>query len=165
MAACHSCHAEVVPGTRWCGICHSNLVDPKLGHLASPGKRLAAYFLDGLVPLVAFMLILVVAGVGSASGSDSAGSGGAVLGLLLLLAYVVWAFTLFSRGTTPGKRLLGMSVIKENGQRAGFFTMLIRESIGKAISAMVFSLGFLWILIDRDNQGWHDKLVSTYVVR
>jgi len=48
---------------------------------------------------------------------------------------------------------------------AGFFIMLIREWIGKAIiSGMIFSLGFLWILFDRDNQGWHDKLVSTYVV-
>ena len=42
--------------------------------------------------------------------------------------------------------------------------MLIRELIGKAISGMILLLGFLWILFDQDNQGWHDKLVSTYVV-
>lgn len=42
--------------------------------------------------------------------------------------------------------------------------MLIREWIGKAISGLLLSLGFLWILFDRDKQGWHDKLMSTYVV-
>lgn len=72
--------------------------------------------------------------------------------------------SLFSRGTTPGKNLLGMRVIKEDGQHAGFLTMLIRECIGKWISGLVFALGFLWILFDRDNQGWHDKLMSTYVI-
>ena len=61
--------------------------------------------------------------------------------------------------------MLGMRVIKEDGSSAGFGTMLIREWIGKLISAMIFSLGFIWILIDKDKQGWHDKLMSTYVVQ
>ena len=47
---------------------------------------------------------------------------------------------------------------------ATLITLLIREWIGKSISALVLSLGFLWILIDKENQGWHDKLMSTYVV-
>lgn len=164
MASCPSCSNEIPAGTRWCGICHANVVQPELGRLASPGKRLAAYFLDVLVPLVALFLILVVAGIGGSAGTEDGGAGGALLGFALLIGYVVWAFALFARGTTPGKRILGMWVIKEDGRRAGFFTMLVREWIGKAISGMIFSLGFLWILIDRDNQGWHDKLVSTYVV-
>ncbi|MCL6558264.1 MAG: RDD family protein, partial [Firmicutes bacterium] len=46
----------------------------------------------------------------------------------------------------------------------GFLTMLIREWIGKWISGLILGLGFLWILFDRDNQGWHDKLMSTYVI-
>ena len=57
-----------------------------------------------------------------------------------------------------------MRVVKEDGRAAGFFAMLIRESIGKTISGMALSLGFLWILFDQDNQGWHDKLMNTYVV-
>ena len=57
-----------------------------------------------------------------------------------------------------------MHLIKENGSKANFFTMLIREWIGYSISGLILSLGFLWILFDRDNQGWHEKLMSTYVV-
>ena len=56
-----------------------------------------------------------------------------------------------------------MRVIKEDGTPAGFMTMRLREWIGKWISGLVLSLGFLWILFDTDNQGWHDTLMSTYV--
>jgi uncharacterized RDD family membrane protein YckC len=96
-------------------------------------------------------------------GAVAAIQSGGVL-VLLMLAYAIWALTLFSRGTTPGKNFLGMEVIDEHGRRATFWRMLAREWIGKAISGLVFGLGYVWILIDRDRQGWHDKLVSTYVV-
>jgi uncharacterized RDD family membrane protein YckC len=82
----------------------------------------------------------------------------------LLLAYVFVALRLFARGTTTGKKLLGMYVIKETGQPAGFGTMLFREWIGKVISGAVLLLGYLWILLDKDRQGWLDKLASTYVI-
>jgi len=141
-------------------------VDPGIGRLASPVKRLGAYCLDLLVPLVALFLILVVAGgVGAAAGTEEGPGVGLFLGFLLFVAYIIWAFVLFARGTTPGKKLLGMRVVKEDGSNAGFLTMLIREWIGKAISGLILSLGFLWILFDRDNQGWHDKLMRTYVVQ
>lgn len=165
MATCPSCNAESPAGVRWCGICHGNLIERSIGRLASPGKRLGAYILDLVIPLTALLLIMVVGGAGAAAGGrDAGGPIGFVLGFGLMIAYVIWAFKLFAQGATPGKRLLGMRVVKEGGQTAGFWTMLGREWIGKWISAMVFSLGFLWILFDRDRQGWHDKLVSTYVV-
>jgi uncharacterized RDD family membrane protein YckC len=84
--------------------------------------------------------------------------------ILLLLAYMVWALRLFARGTTPGKNALGMTVIDDRGNPASFGTMFVREWIGKLISGMVFALGYIWILLDKERQGWHDKLVSTYVV-
>ena len=156
MATCSSCNVEVVPGTRWCHICHTNLVDPSLGKLASPGKRLLAFALDIGIPVFLYMIGLVAL----ATGSDTPG----VVFFLVLLAYTAMALVLFSRGTTPGKRVLGMRVIKEDGTRAGFMTMLIRETVGKLISGVAILLGFLWILLDKDNQGWHDKLMSTYVI-
>jgi uncharacterized RDD family membrane protein YckC len=166
MANCPSCSAEVAPGTRWCGICRTNVLNPRIGRLASPGKRLGAYFLDLLVTLVVLVLFLIfgVVGDGAATGTEGGTGVGVLLGNVLFLGYIVWAFMLFAKGMTPGKKLLGMRVIKEDGTSAGFFTMLIREWIGKAISGLILSLGFLWILFDRDKQGWHDKLMSTYVV-
>jgi uncharacterized RDD family membrane protein YckC len=164
MSQCPSCNASFVAGSRWCSICHVNIVKPALGSLSSPGKRLGGYILDLAAPFFAFITILAVAGAGAATGSDTGLGMGGLLAIALAVGYAVWALILFSRGTTPGKHLLGMHVMKEDGRRAGFLTMLVREWVGKFISGMIMALGFLWILFDRDNQGWHDKLMSTYVV-
>jgi len=165
MATCTACNSEILPGARWCGICHTNAVSPEVGKLASPGSRLGAYILDWILPMMALFMIIVLGGIGGAAGAEDGAGLGIFLGFLLLLGYVIWAFTLFVNGTTPGKRMLGMWVVKENGQRAGFVTMFFREWVGKTISTWIFSLGFVWILIYQDNQGWHDKLMSTYVVK
>jgi uncharacterized RDD family membrane protein YckC len=154
MAACPSCSSEVPAGSRWCPVCHANALGMG-GHLASPGRRFGAYVLDIAIPMFAFFTMLGIAGASKSVG----------VGFLLLMAYAIWAFRLFSRGTTPGKRLLGMRVVKESGENARFGTMFFREVIGKAISAMILSLGFIWIFLDRDRQGWHDKLASTYVIQ
>ncbi len=163
MVTCSSCNAEVVPGTRWCNICHTNVVNPSLGKLASPGKRLGAFVLDLVIPVTALFLMIAVAGIGGATETEAGAGLGGIIGLLVFLAYIIWALVLFARGTTPGKKVLGMRVIKEDGTPAGFMTMLLREWIGKWISGLILLLGFLWILFDKDNQGWHDKLMSTYV--
>lgn len=164
MSACSSCNAEVPAGARWCGICHVNLLNPGIGRLASPGKRLGAYFLDLLIPAIAFVVMLGAFGTGVATETEGGSAAGVLFAFVLFVAYVVWALKLFAHGTTPGKMMLGMRVVKENGDAAGFGTMLLREWIGKLISGMLLSIGYLWILFDRDRQGWHDKLASTFVV-
>jgi len=164
MKYCGSCGTEVAPGSRWCGICRTNVLNQSIGRLASPGKRLGAHVLDMAMPVVALLVIFTVAGAGIATQTEAGAGVGLLFGVGLLGAYVIWAFMLFAQGVTPGKKLLGMRVVKEDGTSAGFFTMLIREWIGKLISGLILSLGFLWILFDRDKQGWHDKLMSTFVV-
>ena len=166
VTSCPSCGADRMAGTQWCAICRSNINNPALGRLATPGKRLGAYVLDGVIPLgvvwfllMGFVFDSVVTGDGS-----TVGGFGSLIALGILVAYCIVALVLFTRGTTPGKHLLHMRIIKENGADAGFWTMLGREWIGKWISGMIFSLGYVWILIDKENQGWHDKILATYVV-
>ena len=160
MSTCPRCKYQVAAGRRWCTICRTNVVDGEIGRLASPGRRLTAFCLDLLAP---------VAAVGDRSSWSSAavpaGSGETFLGLALLLAFCIWSLVLFMRGTTPGKKILGLRVVREDGSNANFFTMLLREWIGKWILGACLFLGFVWVLIDGDNQGWHDKLASTYVVQ
>ena len=165
MAKCHSCNADLTPGARWCNLCRAHTMSPKIGRLASPAKRLGAFLLDGILPLVALAVIFGVAGTAEATDSGLGRTVGNILAFGLFIGYVVWALMLFAtEGMTPGKYLLGLRVIKEDGSVAGFLTMLIREWVGKWISSFVLSLGFLWILLDKENQGWHDKLMNTYVV-
>ncbi len=33
------------------------------------------------------------------------------------------------------------------------------------ITAVVILPGYVWILIDKKKQGWHDKIAGTYVVK
>ena len=165
MAKCHSCNADLTPGARWCNLCRAHTMSPRIGRLASPAKRLGAFLLDGILPLVAFAVIFGVAGTAEATDSSLGRTVGNILAFGLFIGYVVWALRLFAtEGMTPGKYLLGLRVIKEDGSVAGFLTMLIREWVGKWISSFILSLGFLWILLDKENQGWHDKLMNTYVV-
>ena len=152
---CGSCGIAKAPGMRWCTACHTHTLNPAFGRVAAPGKRLGAAFMDNIIPgsILGFLVIA----------SALTGPFGIIF-LLGMFAFAGWSLYLFCSGTTPGKKALGLTVIKEDGTRAGFGTMLVREWIGKWLSGMVFSLGYLWILFDKDRQAWHDKLVSTYVV-
>ena len=89
MATCSSCNAEVVPGTRWCNICHTNVVNPSLGKLAPPGKRLGAFVLDLVIPAAALFLMVAVAGIGSATETEAGAGIGGIIGSLLFLAYII----------------------------------------------------------------------------
>jgi uncharacterized RDD family membrane protein YckC len=126
-----------------------------VGELASPARRLGAGLLDGCLPALVFWSIVI----------GAAASHSTTMFVVLILGYGVWAFVLFARGMTPGKWTLGTQVVKRDGRPADFLTMFVREAFGKPISGLVFMLGWIWILIDKDRQGWHDKLVGTYVVR
>jgi uncharacterized RDD family membrane protein YckC len=64
-------------------------------------------------------------------------------------------------GQTPGKRIMGLRVLRADGTRLRFWNAL-RRQIGYYISA-IFYLGYLWILVDNKRQGWHDKLSGTIV--
>lgn len=101
---------------------------------------------------------------GSVIREDLAEDVAALVLFLGLVGYVVFAFVLFGFGRTPGKWARGIYVQNESGRPADFGKMFVREVIGKPISFVLAWLGFIWILVDRKHQGWHDKLATTYGV-
>lgn len=165
MSVCVSCNANLAAGNRWCGICYTHVGNPEIGRLASPGRRLGAFLLDMLIATITWLVAFAVAGVGIFAGGEEGLGGGMFLGLLVLVAYTIAALMLMKRGTTPGKVILGMRVIREEGRQAGFLQILLREFIRVGMLFFpILWIGHLWILWDRDRQGWHDKLMSTFVV-
>lgn len=154
---CPSCEAAAPERARFCPSCESYLASPWVGRLASPGRRLVAAMLDGafkeggLLGMAAGTLIFSPGVVGRIVG---------VMGAIYGLA----ALYLWSRGTTPAKKLLGMSVITEDGEPAGFWRMALRETVGKGISTVAFGLGLLAIPFSRERRGWHDRMFETWVV-
>jgi len=68
------------------------------------------------------------------------------------------------RGRTPGKRALGIRVIRLDGKPLGWFASFERFG-GYAAALATGTLGFFQILWDRNRQGVHDKISETVVIR
>ncbi|HSJ09577.1 MAG TPA: RDD family protein [Longimicrobiales bacterium] len=80
------------------------------------------------------------------------------------MAVYFTAFLVLWQGQTPGKRLLGMRVIRLDGRPLSWWISFERFG-GYAASFSIGLLGFLQILWDRNRQGLHDKAVETVVIR
>ena len=65
-------------------------------------------------------------------------------------------------GQTPGKWLMGVKIVPEEGGPLLLGRTLLRL-FGYLLSALPFYLGFLWILCP-ERLGWHDRLARTEVV-
>lgn len=147
--------------------------------LASWGSRAAALLIDWLILLVPVIVLTIIV-VAVATGSDT---GALVTGILGGLAYLVVLFiyapTLMARdgrhnGQTWGKQMIGIRVVRDNGQRVGFGLAALREIVVKGLLLSVVSsiiplipwlLDYLWPLWDDENRALHDMVVSTHVVR
>jgi hypothetical protein len=65
-------------------------------------------------------------------------------------------------GQTLGHVVVGGRVVGEDGKPITWGRALLRY-LGFILSALVLSIGFLWIAFDKKRQGWHDKIARTYV--
>lgn len=68
------------------------------------------------------------------------------------------------KGGTPGKLILGMRIVNEQGNYIGI-PMAILRYIGKIVSAIILGIGYLMIAWDSKKQGLHDKIAKTFVVK
>lgn len=84
-------------------------------------------------------------------------------GFHLAFAFLYFVFMWMAIGQTPGKMLLGLRVVRPNGE-AITFGVALRRWIGYFISAIFLFLGFFWVFLDARRQGWHDKIANTFVV-
>ncbi|MXW23299.1 MAG: RDD family protein, partial [Chloroflexi bacterium] len=117
---------------------------------ATQGRRLVGYVLDSLIVVLTF-------GIG----------------------WLVWLLLAAPRGQSPGKQLLGMYIIRNDGSRAGGAYTWVRELIIKVLlfgglfavlGAMTGGLGqllwvipALWCVWDAERQCLWDKVGSTYI--
>lgn len=154
---CAHCSAALAKDAKWCPSCRRSTREHVSGKLASPLKRLAAAALDSLAPAFGTSVIVQFSTNSGVVASN-------LVRTICIIAWAIWSMTLFSNGMTPGKWVLGLYVIDESGDTASFFRMLFREFVCKPIVSLPFLLGIAWVLFDRENQGWHDKIVNTHVV-
>ncbi|MDO8615623.1 MAG: RDD family protein [Dehalococcoidia bacterium] len=88
-----------------------------------------------------------------------------ILIFTLFIGWVIWWFLVAPRGQNPGKAVVGIRVIRTNGDAVGTGGMFVRGLAGQLAGLIPLYLDDLWILWDRDAQTLHDKLVNTVVVR
>ncbi|HLH99449.1 MAG TPA: RDD family protein [Acidimicrobiales bacterium] len=117
----------------------SGLMLPPGTMLASPGRRIGAYFLGLVLPIVTL-------GIG----------------------YVIWGAVVWARGQTPALQVLGMRCYRPDHRAvAGWGTMALREIIGRFVESLLFItlvVSFVLFLARRDHRSIHDLIASTVVV-
>jgi uncharacterized RDD family membrane protein YckC len=126
-------------------------------HFAGFWMRLLAYVID--VIIVNILDFVPVAFVQAITGSQAAG---------LLFALVVWtiycvAFTAGGWQGTPGKRICGIHVMREDGGRVSVGLALGRF-LAYFISSLPLGFGFLMIGFTDQKKGLHDIICGTRVV-
>lgn len=115
------------------------------GAVAGPGRRIGALFADGwIASLIAFGLL--------AHGDPAKANL-----LSLPVFFAMSALLLATTGTTIGKRLFGLRVVRLDGGRATIPQVLLRT----VLLCLVVPAA-VW---DRDTRGLHDKAVATVEVR
>ncbi|WP_078890750.1 RDD family protein [Streptomyces sp. NRRL B-1381] len=115
------------------------------GAIAPLGRRFGALFIDwALCMLIAYGLF---------ARGDQQAAGNWALGIFLVMSLL----TVGTIGCTPGKRLLRIRVVAEDGGRLGFGRVAVRTVLlVLAIPALVW---------DRDGRGLHDRLARAVQVR
>lgn len=119
-------------------------------------ERLLALIIDEIILLV----VTVVLSLFLSQNADDLTN---LIFWALSIAY--GTFFIWKSGSTPGKKLLKLKVVNSSYQPLSLGATLLRESIGKLLSGLIFNLGYLWVLINGKRQAWHDKLAKTFVVK
>jgi uncharacterized RDD family membrane protein YckC len=136
--------------------------------LASIGLRSSAFLLDYILTLlVPAITVLIAIYFKRRWFAPGAASVVLILGYLVTAALVIFNVVFLPEryGQTLGKRFLGIRIIREDGGHVTYRTAVLRHLTGYPLSLLIFGLGICWALWDVRQQGWHDKLARTLVVK
>ena len=129
------------------------------------GLRYGAWMFDFLITLIALMTFtFLVTAIGNQSVMDSNRDLFLVGGLTLLLFVLNFIVLAGRTGQSAGMKILGIQITHTDGKPFTIKSALIRHVVGYPLSVAALFLGFLWMLWDPRQQGWHDKLAKTIVV-
>ena len=79
--------------------------------------------------------------------------------IIALYFVMFWSLT----GRTIGKWFMGLKVVGKNGRPPTIGRSMLR-AFGYLVSAIVFWIGYLWVIIDDQRRAWHDHMAGTSVV-
>ena len=85
-----------------------------------------------------------------------------ILFYLMQAAYFI-LLTYFT-GSTLGKKIFQIRVVSTEERKMTFFEVAFRETVGRFLSALILSIGYIMIAVDKNKRGLHDILSDTNVV-
>ena len=86
-----------------------------------------------------------------------------LLTTVISLGYYLWFWA--NRGATPGKKMLGLRIVREDGEEPlGWGTAFMRL-VGYMVSGVILYIGFFMIAFNPEKQGLHDKIAKTRVLK
>lgn len=133
--------------------------------------RLAAYLIDSILVFAALLIArLILSGLMGAL-KDTVLGGNLLFQynlkdiVLYVLESVYFILLTYYTGTTVGKRLLNLRVIRADGEeKLSLLPVIYRETVGRFLSGIICCLGYLLIGVDKEKRGLHDILSDTRVI-
>lgn len=140
--------------------------------LAGAGSRGAALIVD---TLIVGLMIAAEAGAGLLVGMAFRATGGAaevwITGIVIAIAFVTyWGYYVwgeaFKNGRTPGKRWLGIRVVRDDGSRVGVVDSVIRTAL-RLVDMLpgYYGVGLVAMLVSERSKRLGDMVAGTIVVR
>lgn len=131
--------------------------------------RWAASVIDGIiVQLIASVMIIIVSfaiPTVDTSAPDTIGWLQIVINMFGVLFSISYYVGLTARyGATWGKTLFGLTVVSDNLQKVSFTQVLFRETIGKFLSLVTLTIGYLMAATTKKKQALHDIVAHTVVI-
>lgn len=129
---------------------------------AGPLVRLAAFLYDSLLMLAMWM---AVSGLFVAANGGESVSGNPFLPSFMFLIWVWFNLHFWRRGgQTLGMRSWRLRLLSTTGKPLTYTQCLLRLVMAIP-SFVIFYLGYIWVLIDKDRLAWHDRYSETRVIR
>jgi uncharacterized RDD family membrane protein YckC len=139
------------------------------GELAGRGSRLGAVIVDALI----FIIPGALAGFGFAALRHASGIGVAlVVGLIGVVSLVIINLVMLHRsGQTIGKRVVGVKIVRTNGDRAGLARIFFLRSLVPGLFGTIPIAGHVFTIVDdlfifrESRRCLHDLLADTIVIQ
>jgi uncharacterized RDD family membrane protein YckC len=140
--------------------------------LASVGNRFLAAALDHLIQAV--LLTLIVLSFMAAAGFSYVSSLGVWAAALMILAAftIYWGYFVFFEaiwsGQTPGKRVMKLRVIREDGRPVRFFEVFVRNLLRLFVDFMPlpsYAIGVVSIVFSSQSKRIGDFVAGTVVIK
>src|SRR6266576_5972871 len=143
--------------------------------LASIGNRFLACAIDHTLQVLAIILMViaftVIANLASL-GEELSNAPKWVIAVLIVIVFLIFSsyFAFFEwmwNGQTPGKRLLKLRVIREDGRPVTFWEAAVRNLLRSfdMMPAPFYSIGLISVFISLSDQRVGDMIAGTVVVR